>query len=115
VLQTLDPIQLHDELFGSKDDLEAQIDRPVRAIAYPVGRRINHEPRIREACAAAGYRIGMSNQSGVSLLWPTRLRNMFPVDPFDVSRLATDRDMSDAMFLSQIAIPGFAYPGNHPH
>ncbi|MBX3155763.1 MAG: polysaccharide deacetylase family protein [Deltaproteobacteria bacterium] len=115
VLQTLDAVQLHDELFGSKDDLEAQLDRPVRAIAYPVGRRINHEPRIREACAAAGYRIGMSNQSGVSMLWPTALRGMLPVDPFDVSRLATDRDMSDALFLSQIAIPGFAYPGNHPH
>jgi peptidoglycan/xylan/chitin deacetylase (PgdA/CDA1 family) len=113
VLQTLDDAQLHDELAGSRNDLEAQLGRPVRAIAYPVGRRVAREQRIREAMIAAGYRIGMSNASGVNRLWPLPLRGMLPLDPFDVHRLATDRAMSDSMFLSQIAVPPLAYVSGH--
>jgi hypothetical protein len=82
----------------------------VRAVAYPVGRRINGERRIRDALAAAGYQLGMSNHSGVNRWWPPPLRKLSPIDPFDVRRLATDREMSDAMFLTQIALPQLAYP-----
>ena len=107
VLQTLDAASLADELAGSRTELERQIGRPVRALAYPVGRRIGRELRIRDALAAAGYSIGMSNNSGVNRLWPARL------DPFDVRRLATDRAMSDAMFLTQVAVPRLAYMSKH--
>ena len=100
VLQTLDADGLRDELAGSRADLEAQLGRPVRAIAYPVGRRIAHLTAIRAAVAAAGYKIGLSNASGV-----TRL----PTDPFDVCRLSTDRTMSDAMYFTQVAVPRLAY------
>jgi peptidoglycan/xylan/chitin deacetylase (PgdA/CDA1 family) len=109
VLQTLSDRDLDDELSGSRLDLEQQLNRPIRAIAYPVGRRIAHEPRLRDAMASAGYRVGFSNSSGVNRLWPASLRAMVPLDPFDVRRLATDRRMSDGMFLSQIAVPAFAY------
>jgi hypothetical protein len=81
----------------------------VRAVAYPVGRRINGDRRIREALAAAGYRIGMSNKTGVNRWLPPVLRALSPIDPFDVRRLATDRSISDAMFLTQIALPQLAY------
>jgi peptidoglycan/xylan/chitin deacetylase (PgdA/CDA1 family) len=110
VLQTLDEATLTDELTGSRIELEAQLGRPVRAVAYPVGRRINGERRIRDALAAAGYQLGMSNHSGVNRWWPPPLRKLSPIDPFDVRRLATDREMSDAMFLTQIALPQLAYP-----
>jgi peptidoglycan/xylan/chitin deacetylase (PgdA/CDA1 family) len=110
VLQTLDDATLTDELTGSRRELEAQLGRPVRAVAYPVGRRINGELRIRAALAAAGYQLGMSNHSGVNRWWPPPLRKLSPIDPFDVRRLATDREMSDAMFLTQIALPQLAYP-----
>jgi peptidoglycan/xylan/chitin deacetylase (PgdA/CDA1 family) len=113
VLQTLDRAALDDELAGSRRELEAQLGRPVRALAYPVGRRINGNRRIREALAAAGYQIGMSNQSGVNLWWPPALRSLSPIDPFDVRRLATDRSISDAMFLTQMALPQLAYRSNH--
>ena len=109
VLQTLDTATLEDELTGSRVDLEAQLGRPVRALAYPVGRRITREARIRDAMTAAGYRVGLSNMSGVNRLWPLPLRGMLQVDPFDVKRLATDRRMNDAMFLAQVAVPGIAY------
>jgi peptidoglycan/xylan/chitin deacetylase (PgdA/CDA1 family) len=109
VLQTLDDATLADELGGSRRELEAQLGRPVRALAYPVGRRINGERRIRDALAAAGYQIGMSNKSGVNRWWPPSLRGLSPIDPFDVRRLATDRELSDAMFLTQLALPQLAY------
>jgi peptidoglycan/xylan/chitin deacetylase (PgdA/CDA1 family) len=113
VLQTLDAATLEDELVGSRRELEAQLGRPVRALAYPVGRRINGERRIRTALAAAGYQLGMSNQSGVNRWWPPPLRALSPIDPFDVRRLATDRQLSDAMFLTQMALPQLAYRSSH--
>jgi len=113
VLQTLDPAALEDDLAGSRKDLEAQLGRPVRALAYPVGRRINGEQHIRAAIAAAGYQIGMSNHSGVNRWWPPALRGLAPIDPFDVRRLATDRTISDAMFLTQVAVPRLAYLSAH--
>jgi peptidoglycan/xylan/chitin deacetylase (PgdA/CDA1 family) len=112
VLQTLDDAMLEDELVGSRRELEAQLGRPVRALAYPVGRGINGERRIRDALARAGYQIGMSNKSGVNRWWPPPLRALAPIDPFDVRRLATDRQLSDAMFLTQMALPQLAYRSN---
>ena len=109
VLQTLDVAGLDDELSGSRRELEAQLGRPVRAVAYPVGRRINGDRRIRDALAAAGYLLGMSNKTGVNRWLPPSLRALSPIDPFDVRRLATDRSISDAMFLTQIAVPQLAY------
>jgi peptidoglycan/xylan/chitin deacetylase (PgdA/CDA1 family) len=115
VLQTLDDETLHDELAGARADLEAELNRPVRAIAYPVGRRISHDPRIRRALETAGYRVGLSNASGVNRLWPAPLHKTFPLDRWDIARLSTDRSMSDAMFTTQVAIPRFAYIGRHEH
>jgi peptidoglycan/xylan/chitin deacetylase (PgdA/CDA1 family) len=106
VLQTLDDQGLRDELTGSREDLEAQLGRPVRAIAYPVGRRIARDLRIRRAIADAGYKIGLSNASGAA-------RILRASDPFDVKRLSTDRSMSDAMYFTQVAVPRLAYIGKH--
>jgi hypothetical protein len=38
---------------------------------------------------------------------------MLKADPFDVRRFATDRDMSDAMYFTQVAVPSLAYIGKH--
>jgi peptidoglycan/xylan/chitin deacetylase (PgdA/CDA1 family) len=113
VLQTLDDRALLEDVAGARLDLEAQLGRPVRAIAYPVGRRIAAEPRIRDALTQAGYQLGMSNHSGVNRWWPPALRGLAPIDPFDIRRLATDRSMSDAMFLTQVAVPRLAYLSVH--
>jgi len=113
VLQTLDDGELEDELTGARLDLEAQLGRPVRAVAYPVGRRVARVQRIRRAVQAAGYQIGMSNSSGVNRWWPPALRRVAPIDRFDIRRLSTDRAMSDAMFLTQVVVPRFAYISEH--
>ncbi len=113
VLQTLDDGLLCDELAGSKRDLETQLGRPCRAIAYPVGRRIAHVKRIREAVMAAGYRLGLTNASGATRIWSGQLGELMPCDRFDISRVSTDRTMSDAMYFTQVALPQLAYIGRH--
>lgn len=114
VLQTLDDAALHSELAGSRADLEAQLGRPVRAVAYPVGRRIGRGlKRIRRALSAAGYKLGLSNASGINKIVPHAIARLAPFDPFDVRRLGLDRSMSDAMFLTQIALPTLSYYGRH--
>jgi peptidoglycan/xylan/chitin deacetylase (PgdA/CDA1 family) len=109
VLQTLDAADLDDELAGSKRELEAQLGRAVQAIAYPVGRSIAKLEPIRRAIAAAGYKVGFTNMTGASRIWPGALGRVLRTDRFDVRRLATDRTMSDAMFFTQIAMPRLAY------
>ncbi len=115
VLQTLDATTLQDDLTGSRLELEAQLGRPVRAVAYPVGRRINGDQRIRAALAEAGYQVGMSNHSGVNRWSAPALRKRSPIDPFDIRRLALDREMSDAMYLMQLAVPQLGYSAAHDH
>lgn len=115
VLQTVPVEELQQELAGSRAMLQRELGGSIDAIAYPVGRRIHKFQAIREALTSAGYRVGFTNASGVNMIAPPVLRNrMAPADPFDVRRLATDRTMSDAMFVAQMAVPQFAYvyPGN---
>ena len=98
VLQTLGAADLADELAGARADLEREVGRTSRAIAYPVGRPISHLSALRDAVAAAGYRVGFTNGTGASLV-------RGGLDRFDVRRIALDRNTSDAMFLGQAAIP----------
>lgn len=107
VLETLGDAELRDDLVGSRRDLEAQLGRPARAIAYPVGRRPPR--RVREAVAAAGYRVGLTNATGVNRLWPAPVRHLHPIDPFDICRLSTERAQSDALFLTQLAVPALGF------
>ena len=58
--------------------------------------------RIRRAAAEAGYRIGLTNATGVNYMWPTAMRL---TDPLELRRLSTERSQTDAMFLAQIAVP----------
>jgi peptidoglycan/xylan/chitin deacetylase (PgdA/CDA1 family) len=114
-LQTLDAGTLESELAGSRQDLEEQLGRPVRAIAYPVGHRVIGRQHICDALASAGYQVGLSNKTGVNRWLPPSLRGLAPIDRFDVRRLATDREISDAMFLTQLALPQLAYTSTGRH
>lgn len=105
VLETLDEHELQDELVSSRLELELALRRPVRALAYPVGRR--PPARVRRAVAEAGYQIGLTNLGGVNRIRRTAVR-VWPIDRFDLCRLRTERSQSDAMFLAQIAVPQLA-------
>ncbi|HEX2686835.1 MAG TPA: polysaccharide deacetylase family protein [Kofleriaceae bacterium] len=108
VLETLDDDALYDELVGSRSDFERELGHPVQAIAYPVGRRIQN-PRIRTAVAGAGYQVGFANCDGINPLWPVALRDALAFDPLDLRRVSTCRAMTDAMFLTQLAVPALGY------
>jgi peptidoglycan/xylan/chitin deacetylase (PgdA/CDA1 family) len=97
VLQTLHPSELVSELAGSRQDLEAQINRPVRAVSFPVGRSIAHSDTLRDAVRSAGYALGFSNGSGATRLTPD-------FDRLDVRRLCTDLHLSPARFRRALAI-----------
>lgn len=102
VLQTLPEDQLAEELTGSREILERELDQPVRAVAYPVGREIAHIPQIRNAVRDAGYAVGFSNATGVNY-------RMSRIDPFGVRRLAVDRDASHEMFCGSLVVPPLAF------
>jgi len=103
VLETLDARQLRDELVGSRHDLETALGRPVRAISYPVGRP--PPAHVRRAVAEAGYRVGFTNVAGSNLVWPRGLH----VDRFALHRQSAERTRSDALFLTQLALPVLGY------
>lgn len=113
VLQTVPFPELDDELAGSRRDLEHQLQRPVRAVAYPVGRPIGDRAGLHSAVRDAGYLIGFSNATGTNAILPPPLHRLRAPDPFALQRLAMGRDFSDAMFLGQLALPQLAYPAQH--
>ncbi|HWM85307.1 MAG TPA: polysaccharide deacetylase family protein [Kofleriaceae bacterium] len=102
VLRNLSVAALEGELAGSRSDIEREVGESTRSLAYPVGYRIGHIPKLRAAVQRAGYDIGFTNASGVNYLWRG-------VDRYGVRRLATGRGMSDAMFRGQLAVPPLAY------
>jgi peptidoglycan/xylan/chitin deacetylase (PgdA/CDA1 family) len=100
-LQTVPTARLYDELGGSREVLERELGERVRAVAYPVGKRLGSAPQIRAAVRAAGYELGFSNDSGVNNVWT--------FDPLDTRRLALDIDLPEAHFLAMLAVPWLAY------
>jgi peptidoglycan/xylan/chitin deacetylase (PgdA/CDA1 family) len=113
VLHTVPTAELDSELRGARADLERELGRPVRALAYPVGRPIRDRPELLSAVRGAGYQLGFSNATGVNPVLPGALRRLRALDPFDLGRLATGRDFSDALFLGQLALPQLAHPARH--
>jgi peptidoglycan/xylan/chitin deacetylase (PgdA/CDA1 family) len=101
VLGTLPDEAFENELAGSKRELEERIDAPVRTIAYPVGKSIATEPRIREALAQAGYELGFTSTPGL-------VRMNGHEDYLDLKRIPIDRGISAATFRGALALPWLA-------
>jgi peptidoglycan/xylan/chitin deacetylase (PgdA/CDA1 family) len=101
VLQTLLPDELHDELFGSRADLERELGEPVRALAYPVGKPVVTSSPIRAALENAGYELGFSNGTGPTPLWGRH-------DRFDIRRQTIGRNLSESSLLGMLAVPALA-------
>ena len=60
-LPTLDDRQLHDQLAGSRTDLQALLGEEPAFLAYPYG---NYDDRVLQAAQAAGYQAAFSVQPG---------------------------------------------------
>lgn len=74
-LTRLSVTELEDELAGSRRAIAERLDRPVDVVSYPYGL---HDRSVREATARAGYRVGLTLESG---FWTSR------TDPMLVPRL----------------------------
>lgn len=101
VLQTLTPGELRDELEGSRDDLRRELGVSPRAIAYPVGTPLCHSSPVRTALARSRYEIGLTNGTG-----PMPVGGV--IDRFDIRRQATGLELSNALFLTMLALPRLA-------
>lgn len=91
-LPELGDSQLHGELRGSREALEALLDEAVPYLAYPFGAE---DQRVREAARAAGYRAAFSTRSGF---------NGPGVDRWSLRRLEVYGTDSAAMLLRKIRL-----------
>lgn len=91
-LPELGDSQLHSELRGSREALEALLDEAVPYLAYPFGAE---DQRVREAARAAGYRAAFSTRSGF---------NGPGVDRWSLRRLEVYGTDSAAMLLRKIRL-----------
>jgi len=101
VLQTLSEEELHNELSGSRADLERELGEPARAVAYPVGKPLRNTSPIRAALERAGYELGFSNGTGPTPLWGQR-------DRFDIRRQTIGRNLPQSYVLGMLAVPSLA-------
>ncbi|WP_223806089.1 MULTISPECIES: polysaccharide deacetylase family protein [unclassified Marichromatium] len=91
-LTALDATALADELAGSRVRLEALLDEPVEALAYPFGAV---DERVAEAARDAGYRLAFSTRSGFNRRGEDRWR---------LRRIDVHGDDSPRMLLRKIRL-----------
>ncbi|MCP5327354.1 MAG: polysaccharide deacetylase family protein [Sinobacteraceae bacterium] len=97
ILSNLEPAQLARELGDSRRSIELHTGQPADVIAYPIGKRFAYSDSVIAACKAAGYRVGVSYESGINK-WPLS-------SPFELRRLAIERYTDRAMFESLLTLP----------
>ncbi len=102
ILNTLSDAEARADLTAARQDLEAALETPVQAVAYPAGKSLGKRPGLRRAVHDAGYRLGFTCGTGAARVGK-------PMDWLEVPRVALDRDMPDAFFRGCLAIPSLAY------
>ena len=102
LLQTLGDEEVTADLRTSRSILEAQIDAPVFALAYPAGKPIAAHPGLRRAVRRAGIRLGLTTAPG-----SVRLERS--LDWLGIPRVTVERDMPDPFFRGCLAFPALAY------
>jgi peptidoglycan/xylan/chitin deacetylase (PgdA/CDA1 family) len=101
VLHTLLPSEIGEELALSRSDIEAVIERPVRALAYPVGYCLQHLGYVSDALREAGYALAFTNQTGVNHIGR-------PPGCYDIRRIAMSTRYDDRFFRAMMALPYLA-------
>jgi peptidoglycan/xylan/chitin deacetylase (PgdA/CDA1 family) len=79
-----DPVELHDEIVGSKEDLEAITGKSVRYFAFPFGQHCNLSPEAFGIARDAGFDGVCSAYGGF---------NFAGDDPFHLQRIHVDNDL----------------------
>jgi peptidoglycan/xylan/chitin deacetylase (PgdA/CDA1 family) len=102
VLQTISDEEVTADLRTSRSILEAQIDAPVFALAYPAGKPIEAHPGLRRSVRRAGFRLGLTTKPG-------SIRLERSLDWLGIPRVTVERGMTDPFFRSCLAFPALAY------
>jgi len=82
ILTRVDRDRLTRELTGSRDRLEAMLDRPATLFCYPNG---DYDRAVRDEVARAGYRLAVTTDPGL---------NDASSDPLALRRIHTERDLT---------------------
>jgi len=98
VLATLSAEQQRQELAASKAEIERQVGRPVRTLAYPVGRPAHFTSATMAAARDCGYRLGLS------FLGHHCYNRWSSLVPYDIRRTSGPRSL--AMLAATVALPG---------
>lgn len=85
-LASLDPELQREELTTSRRIIEERIGRPVRTVAYPVGKYVHFNAHTPKVAADCGYELGFSFCTGGNA-WGG-------IDPFDVRRVGVPSSIS---------------------
>ena len=102
MLAKLPVAEMREEVFGSKADIERELQAPCEVISYPVGSRDSFGPEVERAVHEAGYRLGCSYTTGTARLHAAG-RYAMPRLPVEVMR--------DGWFEAMMAVPEiFTYP-----
>jgi peptidoglycan/xylan/chitin deacetylase (PgdA/CDA1 family) len=102
ILQTITDEEVTEDLRTSRAILEAQIDAPVYALAYPAGKPITAQAGLRRAVRRAGIRLGLTTAPGSARLERS-------LDWLGIPRVTVERDMPDPFFRGCLAFPALAY------
>lgn len=86
------------ELSQSRMRLEQELNEPVTALSYPVGRRDSFNEDTHRALRANGIEWAFSYYGGHT--------GTGPVDQFDIPRVGIERDVSFPEFRAMCAFPG---------
>ena len=95
-LAALDEHAQRYELAGSKQILEAHLDREVVALAYPYGWPSTFTAQTKTLAALAGYRVAFASQE--------RVNRPGAIDPHEISRLGVGSGDSPALLRARIAL-----------
>jgi peptidoglycan/xylan/chitin deacetylase (PgdA/CDA1 family) len=87
-----DDTQSH-ELAGSKQILEARLERPIKALAYPYGWPGTYTMKTKALAAQAGYQLAFSSREGIN-----RLARF---DRYEISRLGVGSADSAALLRAR--------------
>jgi peptidoglycan/xylan/chitin deacetylase (PgdA/CDA1 family) len=102
ILQTISDDEVTEDLRSSRSLLEAQIEAPVFALAYPAGKPIADHPGLRRAVRRAGIRLGLTTGPGSARLEKS-------IDWLGIPRVTVERNMPDPFFRGCLAFPQLAY------
>lgn len=97
ILSHLNAADQERELRQSRGILEDELDAPIDAVAYPVGRSTCYSAATLACARAAGYRLGFNYSHGVAAL---------PVaDPLDITRLHVDGNLGARQLRNLVCFP----------